>query len=381
VRWLSLSKARILTSLRSKNTIFWSVFFPILMLIVMIAIFGNIQNTSSNVKFTFGIERESQGMWSNIIYKVFESIEKNNNFRFFYYKSREKLLKDLKNKKINCAVIIPKNFDSTFLVQSEPIKIEYNGSDDVSKISKYVMDSIITSLNIKATEYTGKEVKIVKNRILNLVAKDTSKKNNFNITNYFFAGIMIMAILTIGSFNVPISLIWEKQRGITKRFMVTPLKSSDMFSAIILEFMFLVLIQFVLLSFTSIVFFKGNPKMILSLPVLYYILYTSLLSISMGFFVASISKTPGSANAIGNIIFFPFQFLGGLYFPVLNVPNAIKWIVIGNPITYLASGMRSSMGIMPNPFSMLETITIPLIWLVFFSMVGIYANKKVGERN
>ena len=380
MRWWNLSKARILISLRSKSTIFWSVFFPILMLVVMISIFGNIQNTSSNLKFTFGVLRESQGMWSNIIYKVFASTKQNTNFVFLYYNNKEKMLGDLKNKKIDCAILIPGNFDSEFLTKNQPIIVEYNGGDDVSRISKYIIDSIITSLNTKAAEYMGKKVNMVNSKILNLSVKG-SEKNNFNMTDYFFAGIMIMAILTIGSFNVPISLIWEKQRGITKRFMVTPVRSEEMFAAIIFEFVFLVLIQFILLSFTSIVFFHGNPKTILSLPVLYYVLFTSLLSISMGFFIASISKTPGSANTIGNIIFFPFQFLGGLYFPVLNVPNAIKWMVVGNPVTYLAAGMRDSMGIMPNPFSMFKTIAIPLIWFAFFSIVGIYANKKVGDKN
>ncbi len=376
----NLSKARILTLLRSKSTIFWSVFFPILMLAVMISIFGNMQNTSSNLKFTFGVLRESQGMWSNIIYKVFDSTKEKTNFAFVYYKDKEKMLSDLKNKKIDCTILIPKNFDSKFLIKNQPLVVEYNGGDDVSRISKYIMDSIITSLNTKAAEYMGKNVNIVNSKILNLSVKVTNK-NNFNMTDYFFAGIMIMAILTIGSFNVPISLIWEKQKGITKRFMVTPVRSREMFAAIIFEFMFLVLIQFLLLSFTSIIFFNGNPKTILSLPVLYYVLFTSLLSISMGFFISSVSKTPGSANAIGNIIFFPFQFLGGLYFPVLNVPNAIKWMVVGNPVTYLAAGMRDSMGIMPNPFSIFKTVTIPLLWLAFFSIAGIYANKKVGDKN
>ena len=239
-----------------------------------------------------------------------------------------------------------------------------------------MMKSIILSMNMQAAKYMGKSIETLKTKTITL---QDSKSSNFNITDYFFAGIMIMAILSIGSFNVPISLVWDKKLGISKRFSVTPLKQSEIFVSIVVEFFFLVLLQFILLSLMSIFLYNGSASKIFSLPTLYYILLTSLISISMGFFIASISKTPGSANAIGNIIFFPFQFLGGLYFPVLNVPNSIKWIVISNPITYIASGLRDAMGIMPNPFTQTKTILIPFIWFLFFTTAGIIFSKKNGE--
>ena len=85
MRWMALSKAKILSSLRSKEVIFWSVFFPILMLFLMLSIFSNTQSLDSKLSFNFGVVRNSSGMWSNIVYKVFDSLKKEGNFKFKFY--------------------------------------------------------------------------------------------------------------------------------------------------------------------------------------------------------------------------------------------------------------------------------------------------------
>ena len=374
MRWLTLTKAKIISSLRTKEVIFWSVLFPILMLFLMVGIFGNSQSSGSKVTFNFGIVKESSGMWSNIVYKVFDSIKKNQNFKFRDYNSLKSAEHDLKDNNIDCVIKIPKNYDSNFFISPQPLTIEYKQNNASSRIANDIMKSIILSMNIESAKYIGKKVAVPKTKIITL------ENVKFNMTDYFFAGIMIMAVLSIGSFNVPISLVWEKESGISKRFSVTPLKENEIFLATLVEFLFLVLLQFIFLSLISIYIFKGDMTKIVSLPTMYYTLLTSLISISMGYFIASVSKSLGSANAIGNIIFFPFQFLGGLYFPVLNAPESIKWIVVGNPITYIAAGMRDAMGIMPNPFSLTKTIIIPIIWFLSFTTLGIIISKKAGDK-
>ncbi len=373
---LSLSKARIISSLRDKSTIFWSVFFPIVLLVIMIAIFSNVYSSNNSINFTFAVINNSKGMWSSIVVNVSKDMAKSKTFSLKSVSTLDKAKNQIREGKLDCLIFIPKGFDLSFLNKTIPLKIYYNKNESTSKMAKNIINSIVLTMNLEVLKHIGKKINLPKTRIIYINQK---KSLNFNVTDYFFSGIMIMAILTIGSFNVPISLIWEKRSGITKRLLVTPVKSITLFISIINEFLMLALIQFILLSSISIFIYNGSIYKIFSFATLYYVLLTSAISISMGFFIASVSKTVGTANAIGNLIFFPFQFLGGLYFPTLNVSQAIKWMVIGNPITYIAAGMRESMGVMPNPFSISQTVLIPLIWFLFFSITGLILYKRSGE--
>jgi len=103
----------------------------------------------------------------------------------------------------------------------------------------------------------------------------------------------------------------------------------------------------------------------LSLPFISYTALTVLCLSSFGFFLASVSRTTSSANAISQILNFPLQFLGGIYFPVTGVPWAIRWIVLINPITYLVSGIRDALGIMKSPYPFYLNITVPALWIIF----------------
>jgi ABC-2 type transport system permease protein len=101
-----------------------------------------------------------------------------------------------------------------------------------------------------------------------------------------------------------------------------------------------------------------------------------MLTIStFGFFISALAKNTNSANIIGQILNFPLQFLGGIYFPVNDVPWFIKWIVIINPITYLASGIRDTLGVMPSPYPIYLTILVPLAYTLVFLLISIKKYK------
>ncbi len=98
---------------------------------------------------------------------------------------------------------------------------------------------------------------------------------------------------------------------------------------------------------------------------------------AMGFFISAVAKNTNSAGVIGQILNFPLQFLGGIYFPISDVPWFIKWIVVINPITYLAAGIRDTLGVMPSPYPIYLTILIPLIYTVLFLVVSIRKYRRV----
>jgi ABC-2 type transport system permease protein len=59
----------------------------------------------------------------------------------------------------------------------------------------------------------------------------------------------------------------------------------------------------------------------------------------------------------------PMLFLGGLFFPLGNLPAALKAVTLVNPLTYLAHGLRVSLGVETAVISWPVTVGVPLAWI------------------
>ena len=69
------------------------------------------------------------------------------------------------------------------------------------------------------------------------------------------------------------------------------------------------------------------------------------------------------------------MFLGGLYFPVFDLPWGIRWLVYALPTTYLVELSRRVMGYQFVPLSVGWLIAVPLIWTTV-SLVTFAVNFK-----
>ena len=94
-----------------------------------------------------------------------------------------------------------------------------------------------------------------------------------------------------------------------------------------------------------------------------FLLLSSLTFLSFGFLVSSLAKTANAGMAIANILNMPMMFLGGLFFPISGLPPVLKAVVLVNPLTYLAEGLRTSLGVETGTISMPLSIAVPLFWI------------------
>ena len=100
------------------------------------------------------------------------------------------------------------------------------------------------------------------------------------------------------------------------------------------------------------------------------------------FLVLSVAKSPESAGAMTQGIIFPLMFLGGLFFPVMELPGVIRWVVLVNPVTYLINGLRDTLGVYPSPTSFYLNIGVPALWFIGGSIIaaGFFKWNPGGER-
>ena len=74
--------------------------------------------------------------------------------------------------------------------------------------------------------------------------------------------------------------------------------------------------------------------------------------------------------AIANILNMPMMFLGGLFFPIGGLPPVLKAIVLANPLTYLADGLRVSLGTGTGSVSTPLAVAVPLAWIALCFVVA-----------
>lgn len=371
------------SAIRERNYLFWCLAFPVLLMIILITIFSSLYEVK-RVNFDIYLMKNESREFSNIIYNIFDELSKGENkiFNLKVFRDisiKENLLEDLKKGKTNLIVEIPEGFDSLVIsnitmrmfgatVNPVPIKVYTLRHNISSQSASMVVKSIIDRMNL---EFVKRMTKVneykVKSEIL-------GSRKGFSYVDFIFPGMIIIAIFFTGLFGVSQELAWYGEGKILKRFQLTPISPLNFFLSYFLSRFYFFILQILALSFVGKVIYKSsvNP---FSFYFIFYVFLTMLTISTFGFFISALAKNTNSANIIGQILNFPLQFLGGIYFPVNDVPWFIKWIVIINPITYLASGIRDTLGIMPSPYPICLTILVPLAYTLVFLLISIKKYK------
>jgi len=371
------------SAIRERNYLFWCLAFPVLLMIILITIFSSLYEVK-RVNFDIYLMKNESGEFSNIIYNIFDELSKGENkiFNLKIFRDisiKENLLEDLKKGKTNLIVEIPEGFDSLVIsnitmrmfgatVNPVPIKVYTLRHNISSQSASMVVKSIIDRMNL---EFVKRMTKVneykVKSEIL-------GSRKGFSYVDFIFPGMIIIAIFFTGLFGVSQELAWYREGKILKRFQLTPISPLNFFLSYFLSRFYFFILQILALSFVGKVIYKSsvNP---FSFYFIFYVFLTMLTISTFGFFISALAKNTNSANIIGQILNFPLQFLGGIYFPVNDVPWFIKWIVIINPITYLASGIRDTLGVMPSPYPIYLTILVPLAYTLVFLLISIKKYK------
>lgn len=370
------------SAIREKEYLFWMIAFPIILLTMLVLIFSSLYKVE-RINLNLYILKP-EGTFSNVIEEVFQSLSSGEKkiFNLKVYKNyalKDSLISDLKNGKTHAILEIPENFDNLMLINtmlqgfgiSSPAKVKiyslnYSTS---SQTASLILRNILQRMELEF----AKKIKPVKE--YEVESEIVGTKNTFSYVDFIYLGLVIYAITLTALFGIGTELVWYRESEIFKRFYVTPISPLEFFISFFLSRLYLILIQISSISIVCKLIYKStvNP---FSIPFIGYIFLSILTLSSFGLFTSAVSKNPNSANVIAQIVQFPMQFLGGIYFPVNDVPWVIKWFVVINPITYLASGIRDSLNVLVSPYPIYLTILIPLIYSIFFIFISIRKYRK-----
>jgi ABC-2 type transport system permease protein len=185
----------------------------------------------------------------------------------------------------------------------------------------------------------------------------------FAYVDFLVPGVVIMGFFLAGLFSVPGTILFGRENRVLRRYWVTPLDVPRFLAGFSLGHIALCALQFACVWLLGRFAFGAHVNLFQPLAILYLVL-AMVTFLALGFLVAALARTPSAGMAIANIINMPLMFLGGLFFPTGSMPPALRGVMLVDPVTYIADGLRASVGVSPATFGHGVAIGVPCAWIL-----------------
>lgn len=170
---------------------------------------------------------------------------------------------------------------------------------------------------------------------------------------YMFPGIVSMTAMSSGITGMPFAIMELKKSVLLKRIGASPVKASKFTVVIITYFTFMIFMSILWLMLWLVILHPTKTDMFGGLiknnglsfiAFIYGNVINIVLSLSIGFAIASIAKGEQQAQAIGMLIYFPSTFLAGQFISidVISQNEVMNWISRIIPFRYTTMLVVSS---------------------------------------
>ncbi len=150
---------------------------------------------------------------------------------------------------------------------------------------------------------------------------------------YNVPGVIGLIVMLMSLMLTALAVVREREAGTLEQLMVSPLKPLELIAgktlpAVLVAFMDMILVSAVALLWFGIPF-RGSPLVLITSSILYI-----LTGLGVGLLISTISKTQQEAFLSLFLFLFPAMILSGLLFPVENMPPAIQYFTLLDPIRH-----------------------------------------------
>ncbi|WP_019415050.1 ABC transporter permease [Paenisporosarcina sp. TG20] len=357
---LTLSQLRIF--LRNRQVLFWTLAFPIFLMVMLGSFLGN----GTGISVSIGVVDQDQTMQSKEFFKV---LANNDAIRLESSISEEKALDQVKKGDLQLVVIIPKGYEEMMKekgnTESFEIPVYYNETNlAFSQVGLTIVSSVVDGISKEKANYTPS------------IVTDSRGVESLDLKyiDFLVPGILAMMIMSNNMNGVAGQIAAWRERGILRRMQGTTLKASTFIAAQITARLMLNGMQaLIVLAVANLVFGISVNGSWLSL--ITFVILGTLAFMAIGFIIAGIAKTPESASPIAAFLSFPMLFLGGVFFPIRDMPDYLQPIVNVLPISHLSHALRETMNV-GTPFMDLGSNALILgCWLVGAFIIASYTFK------
>ncbi|MDD1772172.1 MAG: ABC transporter permease [Methanomassiliicoccales archaeon] len=343
---------------RIKSNIFWTIAFPLFLILVFGAIFSNMGDSTT----TLYVQDLDEGPGSTAF---LEALNQTEAIELKFIDADEDIDQYIKDNSLTCVMVIPSNFSEAFVANSTAtVAIDMRLDDTVSTSSvvRNIVSAVVNNFNLGmsgGTEHIQ-------------VDSDSIVQEHFTYLDFFIPGIIGMTIMTTCVFGMQGTISRFRAAGIFRKLATTPMRPFEWLLSRMIWLLFISLLTLVVIMVFGMLAFGMN--MTINPEALLLIVCGSAMFSALGMIIARFVKNEETASAAANAITFPMMFLSGTFFEMSMMPEYLQSVAQVLPLTYLSQGLRDAM-VYDNMDGAYSNLLVVAIIAVIFVVVAVLVTK------
>jgi len=347
---------------RSRGTVFWSLLFPVM----LILLFGAIFSGMGEGKYTLYVQDLDD---TDMSHGFVDALNKTGILSIKNVTTTEPITEYIKKNNVKNLIVIPQGYKnaiiSSYVDPSVKVNLTYY-FDPTEQQTNQVLRSVISSV------LQGLNMQISQGRTVVGIQEESTITENFGFIDFFIPGMIGFTIMQQSIYGSIERNTKFRKDGILRKLLTTPITRSEWILAKMLFMLFLAFISTSVAIGVGILAF--GIKVNISLLSIVIIVATSFLFSGIGMIIGRFVKEEETADMAAGAISFPMMFLAGTFFAVEAMPEVIQVIARALPLFYVNEGLRNAMIYMNQTEALINT-GIVLIFAAVFFIAGVVLTK------
>jgi ABC-2 type transport system permease protein len=312
---------------RDRTALFFGFLFPLLFMVL----FG-VLNFGGSVRVDLAVVDEAKNEQS---LSFIDTLRKIGTLRITTGE-RTAMLAELGEGDRDLVLVIPNDFRiapavpaGILLVMPTLTLYESSSRPEEAAVGAAIIKSVINDLSFAVTRTTP---------VLELRREEVTGRD-LKYVDFLTPGILGMTIMQLGISSVAFAFVAERQRGVIRRIMATPIPRRNYIAAHVLQRLILAVVQVLILLAVAV--FAFNVTVIGGLGALLFVaVLGAVVFLCLGFAVTGLLATENQAAVATQIVTLPQLFLSGVFFSRDAVPAFLKPVADYLPLTFLNDALR-----------------------------------------
>ncbi len=333
-RMLAELKVHARGNIRSREGFFFTLIFPIILILLFGAIFAgggvsqatvyvqNLDAGPASVSFIQALNATSSDCSPSATTGLcLRPVPADQNFSQY-----------LSSRSAADGIIIPQGFSSAFQAdQKVNVTVFQNPSSTTSQVVYGIVSEVVNGFN----QYGATGVHSVG------IEPRTVVGSEYKYIDFLIPGLVGFSALTSPMFAlVNISSTYRRDK-VFKLLSLTPLTKTEWLVSKIIWYVGTTVLSFILMTVVGIYVFGAHIAFTWGIGI--FLVVGPFFFVSLGMLVGTVSNSPESAAVVGNLVTFPMMFLSGTFFPVSSMPVYLQHIAHVLPLYYMIDGLNNVM--------------------------------------
>ena len=321
-------------NVRSREGFFFTLIFPIILILLFGAIFagGGVSQT------TVYVQNHDTGPIGQAFISALNSTSNDcspsssSGLCLRSVPVDQNLSQYLSSKSSADGIIIPSGFSAAYMANPrQPINVTLfgNPASTTSAIVSGITREVVNDFNLN-----GKPGSVG-------VASRTVASSSYKYIDFLIPGLIGFSALTSPMFAMVNICSTYRRDKVFKLLSLTPLTKIEWLLSKIIWYIGTTIVSFGLMSVVGIYAFGAHIALTWGIGM--FLVIGPFFFVSLGMLVGSISNSPESAAVVGNLVTFPMMFLSGTFFPVSAMPMYLQGIAHVLPLYYMIDGLTNVM--------------------------------------